>query len=200
VEVPENGRATVEFLSLDVPYGRNKGEVRIDTADTLAADDSFYFSVERSDPRHALFVQDRPAAADCSSSRRRSMPPANRPSRSTRPRWIRWPTWRRASTPSWCSAISAPCPPPSRTPARLRARRRQRVDRAGAPLGGPRKVPVTGDAIQEARYAGREGERFQTVAWLDSSHPSILKDDRWEGVKFYQAIRVAPGDARVAAR
>ena len=31
VEVPENGRATVEFLSLDVPYGRNKGEVRIDT-------------------------------------------------------------------------------------------------------------------------------------------------------------------------
>ena len=58
VEVPENGRATVEFLSLDVPYGRNKGEVRIDTADTLPADDTFYFSVERSDPRHALFVQE----------------------------------------------------------------------------------------------------------------------------------------------
>src|ERR1035441_5229640 len=27
VEVPENGRATVEFLSLEVPYGRNRGEV-----------------------------------------------------------------------------------------------------------------------------------------------------------------------------
>ena len=58
VEVPENGRATVEFLSLDVPYGRNKGEVRIDTADSLPADDTFNFSVERSDPRHALFVQE----------------------------------------------------------------------------------------------------------------------------------------------
>ena len=58
VEVPENGRATVEFLSLDVPYGRNKGEVRIDSADSLPADDTFYFSVERSDPRHALFVQE----------------------------------------------------------------------------------------------------------------------------------------------
>ena len=58
MEVPENGRATVEFLSLDVPYGRNKGEVRIDTADSLPADDSFYFSVERGDPRHALFVQE----------------------------------------------------------------------------------------------------------------------------------------------
>ncbi len=58
VEVPENGRATVEFLSLDVPYGRNKGEVKIDSADTLPADDIFYFSVERADPRHALFVHE----------------------------------------------------------------------------------------------------------------------------------------------
>jgi hypothetical protein len=62
------------------------------------------------------------------------------------------------------------------------------------------RVPVTEDRIEETRYAGREGERFQTAAWLDRSHPSILKDDRWDGVKFYQAIRVAPGNARVAAR
>ena len=54
--------------------------------------------------------------------------------------------------------------------------------------------------IDEARYAGREGERFQTVAWLDPSHPSILKDDRWDDVKFYQAIKVDPAGARVAAR
>jgi hypothetical protein len=65
---------------------------------------------------------------------------------------------------------------------------------------GRERVPVTGDAIQEARYTGREGERFQTAAWLDSAHPSILKDDRWEGVRFYQAIHVTPGNARVAAR
>ena len=62
VTVPEHGRATVEFMSLEAPYGRNKGEVRIDTGDTLAADDVFYFSVERSDPRHALFVQDAPGS------------------------------------------------------------------------------------------------------------------------------------------
>src|ERR1039458_7738557 len=58
VEVPENGRATAEFLSLEVPYGRNRGEVRIDSADALAADDVFYFSVERADPLHALFVHE----------------------------------------------------------------------------------------------------------------------------------------------
>jgi hypothetical protein len=61
-------------------------------------------------------------------------------------------------------------------------------------------VPVSGDRVEETRYAGREGERFQTAAWLDSAHPSIQNDNRWDDVKFYQAIRVAPGDARVAAR
>ncbi len=55
------------------------------------------------------------------------------------------------------------------------------------------KVPVSDTHIAEARYAGREGERFQTVAWLDPSHPSILKDNRWDDVKFYQAIKVDPG-------
>jgi hypothetical protein len=64
VEVPENGRATVEFLSLEVPYGNNRGEVRIDSADALAADDVFYFSVERADPRHALFIHERHAGPD----------------------------------------------------------------------------------------------------------------------------------------
>jgi len=61
-------------------------------------------------------------------------------------------------------------------------------------------VPVSDDHIEESRYAGREGERFQSAAWLDSSHPSILKDDHWDDVKFFQAIRIAPGKARVVGR
>ena len=35
-----------------------RAKCSIDSADTLPADDSFYFSVERADPRHALFVQE----------------------------------------------------------------------------------------------------------------------------------------------
>ena len=58
VDVPEGGRGSVEFLSLDVPYGLNKGEVRLDSQDALPSDDTFYFSVERTDPRHALFVHE----------------------------------------------------------------------------------------------------------------------------------------------
>ena len=55
-QVPANGRATVEFSSLDVPYGFTRCEVRIDSADSLPADDASLFAVERSDPRRALFI------------------------------------------------------------------------------------------------------------------------------------------------
>ena len=58
MDVPANGRATVEFQSLDVPYGFTRCEVRIDSADTFPADDVSLFAVERSDPRRALFVSD----------------------------------------------------------------------------------------------------------------------------------------------
>src|ERR1700730_16537338 len=56
VAVPANGRATVEFQSLDVPYGFTRCEARIDSSDTLSADDSSIFAVERTDPRRVLFV------------------------------------------------------------------------------------------------------------------------------------------------
>ena len=65
---------------------------------------------------------------------------------------------------------------------------------------GRAKVPVADFAIQGTRYAGREGDLFQSAATLDPSHPSIRQNNRWEGVKFYQAIRVDPGSARTVAR
>src|SRR6202171_524353 len=55
-DVPANGRATVEFQSLDVPYGYTRCEVRIDSADAFPADDASIFAVERTDPRRVLFV------------------------------------------------------------------------------------------------------------------------------------------------
>ncbi len=56
VNVPANGRAQTEFLGFDVPYGSHRGEVRVEPHDSLPADDSFPFSVERSDPRRVLFL------------------------------------------------------------------------------------------------------------------------------------------------
>ena len=67
IEVPANGRTAVEFPSLAVPYGWHKGEVRVEPHDNLAADDSYAFSVQRTDPRKILFLY----AADQSRARLR---------------------------------------------------------------------------------------------------------------------------------
>ena len=56
VDVPANGRATVEFAPLDVSYGFNRCEVRIDGGDAFPADDASVFAVRRSDPERVLFV------------------------------------------------------------------------------------------------------------------------------------------------
>jgi hypothetical protein len=56
VNLPLDGRATVEFAPLDVSYGLNRCAIRIDSADGFAADDVSVFAVKRSDPERVLFV------------------------------------------------------------------------------------------------------------------------------------------------
>jgi hypothetical protein len=56
VQIPPDGRATVEFPSLDVPYGLNRCAVKIDSADGFPADDVSVFAVKRADPERVLFV------------------------------------------------------------------------------------------------------------------------------------------------
>ena len=201
VEVPEIGRATVEFLSLDVPYGRNKGEVRIDSADSLPADDVYYFSVERSDPRPALFVHDTDSdggllyfktALEASGQSAFDVTPA---------------TADQATNLSPSKYAFVVLSDVGSVAPGFENQLRDYVRGGGSVLIalGHRsvlrgKVPVTGQTILESRYSGREGDRFQTAAWLDTSHPSILKDDRWDDVKFVRTIRVDRGEARVVAK
>ncbi len=200
-EIPENSRATVEFLSLDVPYGRNKGEVKIDSADPLPADDSFFFSVERADPRHALFVHETDstmgllyfkAALEASGQSAFEIDPV---------------TVEQTGNLNPSKYAFVVLSDVGALPAAFENELRNYVRGGGSVLIGlgrmavaRGKVPVTDAHVEASLYAAREGERFQAVSWLDASHPSILKDDRWEGVKFYQAIKVAPGNARVVAR
>jgi len=65
VDVPANGRATVDFAPLDVGYGFNRCEVRINGGDAFSADDATVFAVRRSDPERVLFVH---AASDTRSA------------------------------------------------------------------------------------------------------------------------------------
>ncbi len=56
VDVPANGRATVEFAPLDIGYGFNRCEVRIEAQDAFPQDDASLFAVRRSDPERVLFI------------------------------------------------------------------------------------------------------------------------------------------------
>lgn len=201
VEVPESGRAAVEFLSLEVPYGRNKGEVRIDSADTLAADDVFYFSVERADPRKALFVQEAPgsrgllyfkAALEAAGQSAFEIDPV---------------TADQAANLNLSKYSFVVLNDLVALPGSFESNLHEYVRGGGSVLvtlgvksAQRTKVPVTGEAIAGGKYSGREGERFQAVAFLDASHPSIVKDDKWDGVKFYHTVRVTPSTSRVAAK
>ena len=201
VEVPEGGRATVEFLSLDVPYGRNKGEVKIDSADPLAADDSFFFSVEHADPRRTLFVHEAEdsggllffkTALEASGQTAFEIDPVNTV---------------QASNMTLSKYAFVVLSDVGALPGGFERDLLNYVRGGGSVLialghmsvSRP-KVPVADVQIMQTIYAGREGQRFQSAAWLDASHPSIQKNDRWDDVKFYQAIRVNPGSARVVAR
>jgi hypothetical protein len=201
VEVPENGRATVEFFSLEVPYGRNKGEVKIDSGDGLPADDEFFFSVERLDPRHALFVHEADntrgllyfkAALEASGQSAFEIDPATVEQATNLN-----PSKYAFVVLSDVGSLSGGFENELRSYVRgggsvLIALGRMAVARS--------KVPVSDDRVEGSQYAGREGAMYQTVAWFDTAHPVVLKDDRWDDVKFYQAIKVSPGSARVVAR
>jgi Aerotolerance regulator N-terminal/von Willebrand factor type A domain len=56
LDVPANGSAPVEFALLDVGYGFNRCEIRIEGGDAFPADNTSVFVVRRSDPERVLFV------------------------------------------------------------------------------------------------------------------------------------------------
>ncbi len=201
VETPAGGRATVEFPSLDAPYGMSRCEIRIDAADSFPADDRFLFAVERADPRRVLFLHE------------------PRDTRSA----VYFRTALEASAEPAFALDVVPAPEsggavPSKysfvvlsnvasIPAKFEGELRTFVRGGGALLIalGPSsavrgKAPVLDLGLAESRYSSRRGERFQTVEWLDSGHPSVRRANRWDGVRFYQVLRADAGDGRVVAR
>ena len=200
-DVPANGRATVEFQSLDVPYGYTRCEVRIDSADAFPADDVSLFAVERSDPRRALFVSE---AGDSRS-----------------PLYFRSALASAAEAAFTLDAVSAgqaAGQPLSKyafvvlsdlisVPASFENDLLKYVQTGGsvwiaegASAAHTNHVPVFGGNILESKYYSRTSDLFLNVAEADPSHPSVEKADHWSGVKFYFAVRVDPGNSRVIAR
>ena len=201
VDVAEGGRATVEFAAIEIPYGMNKGEVRIDGADALHADDISYFSVERGEARRVLFVYDASGGRGLLYFRTALESPSEAAFQ------IDAATVDQSANlaPSKYAFVvlsDAGALPPSfekelKNYVRGGGSLLVALGRHSASAG---RVPVFEEKVTETRYSGREGERFQTAASLDPAHPSVGKEERWSDVKFYQAVQVEAGPARVAAR
>ena len=200
VAVPPNGRATAEFQSLDVPYGFTKCEVRIDSADSFPADDVNIFAVERTDPHRALFVSD---AGDARS-----------------PLYFRSALGSAADTAFTLEAVSAGDAANRQlsqysfvvlsdlisVPANFESALLRYVQAGGSvwiaegtAASHSARVPVFGGNILDSHDYSRTSDRYLNVADADPSYPSVEKADRWSGAKFYFAVKVDPGDARVVA-
>jgi len=201
VDVPSGGRAQVEFLSLDAPYGFSRGEVRVEGADILPADDRFYFAVERTDPRKVLFVDDgrHPraqlyyrAALDSSGDSAFQL-------EVVRPEV--------ASSLQFSHYAYVVLDDIGTVSSTLEDALKKYVNAGGSVMIalGPAsaaqpKVPLTDESIGVASYEGREGDRFLNVSEIDAGHPALRSVERFSGVKFYQAIHVTPAKSRVLAR
>jgi hypothetical protein len=200
VSVPANGRATAEFQSLDVPYGFTRCEVRIDSADTFSADDVSIFAVERSDPRRVLFVSD---AGDSRS-----------------PLYFRSAIGSAAESAFTLDMVSAGDAANQQfsryafvvlsdlisVPSAFESALLRYVQGGGsvwiaegASASHSTRIPVFGGNVLDSHDYSRTSDRYLNVADVDPSHPSVEKADRWSGVKFYFAVRVDPGGARVIA-
>ena len=201
VDVPAGGRASVEFLGLDAPYGFSRGEVRIDSADSLPADDRFLFATERTDPRKVMFLDDgrHPraqiyyrAALDASGDSAFQLETLH--------------PEQGANIPLTNYAFVV-LNDPSSVGQDLEDALKRYVTAGGSLLIalGPSsvalpRVPVLDESIQTAAYAGREGDRFLTAAEVDAGHPALRSVEKFAGVKFYQVVHVTPAKSTVLAR
>jgi len=201
VDIPAGGRASVEFLSLESPYGFHKGEIRIEPNDSLKEDDRFPFAVERGDPRPVLFLHGA-GSQQAELYYRSALESVSEAGFVLEPLAV-----EQAGNQSLSKYAFVVLSDVSSLPGGLESSLRAYVNAGGSLLIalGPasaalQRVPVSNEAIQGTSYAGREGDRFQVVANADGEHPSLRRANKLDGVQFYQVIRVDPGQSHVIAR
>ena len=199
--VPANGRAIVDFPALEVPYGFNRCAVRIDSADAFPADDLRRFAVERSDPQKALLIHNYGdtrsplyiAAALSAAAQSAFM--------------LESITVNEAADRQPSNYAFIVLSDLNSLPALLENSLTDYVRSGGSLLiaagtaaGGRSQIPIFGAHIVQTRDYSRVPDRFIAVGSIDSSYPAVAKAGGWAGVKFFYALDVDPGDARVIVR
>jgi Aerotolerance regulator N-terminal/von Willebrand factor type A domain len=202
VNVPENGRGSAEFAGLDAAsYGFNRCEIRIDSADSLPADDRYAFSVERTDPKKVLFVDDgrRPQGQQYFRAALNATPDSAFQLEVLRPEV--------AATADLSKYAVVVLNDLGSLPSGLEPSLKKYVSAGGSLFEsiGPGSValpraPVLDEAIDGTKYASREGDLFYTVSDLDTGHDILKNVERFDGVKIYLAANVGSKNSRVLAR
>jgi hypothetical protein len=205
IKVPANGRATVEFLTLDVPYGLTKCEVRIDGTDQFPQDDHWFFSVERADPKPALLVH---AENDSASPLyvRTALESATDAAFTLEARSVQQAA--NADIPKYAFVILSD---PGPLPAKLEEALEKYVQSGGSMLVAlgrnatpGRPVPVAGIPVTAIHTIAPDSEAVQSVAQIDTSYVSFDRAQNWDSVEIFQYVKLqAPADmagTRVAAR
>lgn len=207
VDVPANGRTTVEFAPLDANYGLNRCSVHIDANDAFPADDVSVFAVRRSDPERVLFVHEstETRAADYFGSALAAADPG-------------------AFVLQSMSAEQTTDLDPSKfafvvlsdvavLPSIFEHALDQYVAKGGSVLialgtqvGRRMRVPLWSAGIKDIHDSLRSGTNANTIGQVDFSFPALAQADPgrdnggWAAVKVLYAIVVDSGGGRVAAR
>ena len=200
VAVPANGRATVDFPALEVPYGFSRCEVKIDAADAFPADDVRRFAVERSDPQKVLLIHNYGdnrsplyvgAALSAAAQSAFTLESIN----------VSEAADRKPSNYAFI-VLSDVNSLPSLLENALTGYVRSGgslLIAAGTSAGGRSQIPIFGAHIIETRDYTRVPDRYMAVGSSDSSYPTVAKGGGWPGVKFFYALNVDPGVDQGAA-
>jgi Aerotolerance regulator N-terminal/von Willebrand factor type A domain len=200
VEVPADGRATVTFEPLDVPYGANRCEVKIDPADGFPADDASIFAVRRADPERVLFVHQ---AGDSRSPLYfgSALAAAAQASFVLQPIIV-----GQAADVDPTKYAFVVLSDVASIPSLLENNLLRYVQNGGSVLiaagtseSHRQRVPLFGENVSDAHFYSGAGS-FSIVGQTDPSHPAMKGAAGWADAKFYYASVVDPGHSRVVAR
>lgn len=202
IDVPENGRASVEFTGLEGAYGWLKGEVEILDSDALADDNRFYFTVERADPRKVLLI------ADQRGSRATLYFKAALESSAQSFFSVEEMSAAAAAAANLSSYAFVVLNDPGVSIKAIEPTLRKYVESGGAiwiaagtQTGSMPTVPVAGFEANGSKLASRGTQRFFAPSNVDPTYPSLRKTGRLEGVRFFQYVSMkAPEGAVIAAR
>jgi hypothetical protein len=206
VDIPAGGRATVEFAPLDVGYGFNRCEVRIEGGDAFPADDTSVFVIRRSDPERVLFVH-------TANDTRSALYFGSALGAAAQASFVLQSVTAEQTTDLDPSKYAFVVLSDAATlPSIFEHTLAQYVSKGGSVLialgtgaGHRAHIPLWAGDVKDTRDYARTGGAA-TVGQVDFTHPALEQaqpgrdNGGWAETKFFYAAVVDSGQARVAAR